>query len=1075
MKKQGPSKLFLGLDVGASSIGWALLEAKDNAPNRIVRANVRVFEAGVEGLIEQGKEESRNKKRRDARGHRRVLARRADRKDDLWSLLQTSELLPEGDPEGVLPDLDKRLNEVWVRKLGLEPEEKVQDKGRFFHVVPYFLRARALDEKLEPHELGRALYHLAQRRGFKSNRKATPRDKEKKKEEEGMKAEIAGLEKEINESSARTLGEYFSKLNPEEERIRRRHTSRSMYEREFEAIWNAQAPHHPTVLTDEFKKEVHNAIFYQRPLRIRKEFIGDCELEEGRKRAPWALLDAQRFRLLQKVNDLEFTDFSTGEVRKFTPKDAPEERTVLIDALETQGDLTFAKVRKILKLPGPSKGRLNLEEGGNKKLVGNHTAARLVKIFGEECWKGFSKEESEHIVEDVRSIEDEQALARRGKRAWSLDDEAAKEFGRIELEDGYCHLSRQAITKLLPYMENGKRYMKAVKEVYGERPAPKPVDSLPPVANVFPDLRNPAVVRVLTELRKVVNNIIRQHGKPDMIRVELARERKKSKKERQNIWKKQRQNEKNRGDAVKKILKEMPGFKGEPSRSDIEKVLLAEECDWHCPYTGKSISWNALLGPHPQFDIEHIIPHSRCLDNSFYNKTLCDVTENRNKHNRTPFEAYGSNIEKWKEILQRVKKFKGDKNMVRAKLERFELRGEALDRLLDDFENRKLTDTAYASRQAIEYLGLLYGADQKGVAGGRKVVQAGRGQVTGYLRNVWDLNRILNDGGQKSRDDHRHHAVDAVCIALTDAGTVKMLSDAASRARSERRKLFGKVPPPWPGFLDDVRHSIQEIVVSHRVSRKVSGPLHEETNYSREIQGKDKNGNPCAFRRVRKPLERLTKPEVNEIADPVVKQLVEDRLQELGSKEPKSVFTNKDNLPHLTARDGRKIPIHKVRINKKVSSFTVGEGARLRHVTSESNHHIEVVAVLDKEGRPKKWEGYLVNLWDARNRLKRGEPIVRRDHGEGKRFVFSLAGGETIEIDETDGRRGLYVIRIITKTGQGGKEYAKVSFVRVNDARKKEDIVKAGDWKTSLIEPLRKLNCQKVLITPLGEVRWAND
>lgn len=1065
--KQESPQLILGLDIGTNSIGWALLEVKGQDQGRIVGSGVRVYEAGMEGLIEQGKEESRNKNRRDARLYRRNLQRRARRMGGLWALLQSSGLLPEGKAEGILPKLDKGLSETWTKKLGLDTRDKVGEKTQFSHVFPYFLRARALDEKLSCHELGRALYHLAQRRGFLSNRKAAPK---KKEEEKGMKAEISELQGKINESDVRTLGEYFSRLNPEEGRIRSKHTSRKMYQEEFEAIWNAQSPHYPTILTEELKKKVSHAIFYQRPLKIRKEFIGTCEHEHNPdhpdrspRRAPWALLAAQRFRLLQKVNDLVFTDTSTGEVRKLTP----DERTILLEALETQGDLSFVKIRKLLGL----KGRFNFEAGENKKLSGNHTTAKLVKIFGEERWKGFSQEQREQIVEDVHSIQSEEAQARRGMKAWGLEGEKAKDFGQLALEDGYCNLSRQALAKLLPLMEKGTAYKTAVKEVYGEPPAEKPLDSLPLVTEHLSSLRNPAVTRTLTELRKVVNNLVRQHGKPDVTRIELARDLKKSKKDRETIWKKNRENEKAREEAVKKILAEIPNHK--PSRRDIEKVLLADECGGHCPYTGKSISMASLIGSHPQFDVEHIIPLPRCLDDSFYNKTLCYAEENRNiKQGKTPHEAYGSNPTRWEEILQRVGSFKGKAR--EAKLERFQVHGEELDKLLEEFANRQLTDTAYASRLAMGYLGTLYGGRDGIDAEGRRRVQAGRGQVTYYLRNEWELNKILNDGGEKSRNDHRHHAVDAICIALTDHKTVKMLSDAAKRATDERRRRFGKVSPPWPGFQDEVRRSIEGLVVSHRTSRKVSGPLHEETNYSKLIQGMDGKGNPCEFHRVRKPLGNLSEPEAQDIADPVVRQLVLDKLQTLGIKAPKEAFKNEENHPYLTIKDGRKIPIHKVRINKKITTFTVGEGPRQRHVTTDSNHHIEVVEVLDKKGKPK-WEGCLVSLKDAYDRLKAGEPVVRRDHGEGRRFAFSLAGGEAIEMDEDGGRRGLYVIRTVSRVRQGGKEYPGVAFVRINDARKKKDILEDKDWKTSLIGPLRELNCQKVLITPLGEVRRAND
>ncbi|MDI6761364.1 MAG: hypothetical protein QMD05_11105, partial [Candidatus Brocadiaceae bacterium] len=434
--------------------------------------------------------------RREARGHRKLIARRARRMRLLWSLLQSSRLLPEGKPADVLPKLDKELSEAWVKRRGLGIREKEQERNQFFHVLPYFLRARALDEKLSELEIGRALYHLAQRRGFQSNRKAPP----KKDEDEGkVKAGISDLQKEINESGTRTLGEYFSKLNPEEERIRTHYTSRKMYKEEFEAIWNAQTPHYPTILTEDLKRKVSNAIFYQRPLKIRKGFIGTCEHEPDRRRAPRAILAAQRFRLLQKVTDLEFIYASTKERRKLSP----EERTALIEALETQGDLTFGKARTLLKLP---KGRFNFEAFGEKKakdskLTGNRTASKLIEIFGEERWKGFSPEQQEQIVEDVRSFEKEQALMKRGMTKWGLDKEKAEEFSHLKLENGYCNLSRQALAKLLPLMEKGTPYKTAVKEVYGNPEDQEPLDSLPPVFLQLPNLRNPAVARTLTEVR----------------------------------------------------------------------------------------------------------------------------------------------------------------------------------------------------------------------------------------------------------------------------------------------------------------------------------------------------------------------------------------------------------------------------------------------------------------------------------------------------------------------------------------------------------------------------------------------
>ena len=1065
MKKSEPRDYILGLDLGANSIGWAILPAeaveKDGRlqPDKIGRTGVRVFEAGVEGDIESGKDESRNLKRREARSHRRQLERRVRRLTNLFHLLQNAKLLPQDASGGdssptrdqVLDKLDQDLFAQWKKKLEAKgaTKEELRLLGKR---IPYLLRAQALDEKLEPFDLGRAFYQLAQRRGFLSNRKAT----KKKDDDKGqVKQAIGELAKKIEETGARTLGEYFSRINPEEERIRSRWTARQMFADEFEKIWTAQSRHYPEILTDDFKKQVHHAIFHQRPLKIQHHLIGKCEWEKNRKRAPMAILPAQRFRLLQQVNHTTVTmPHPDGEIRPLSP----EERASLIAVLETQGDLKFKAAKKIIGLP--QNCTFNFESGGEERFLGNRTAAKLIKVFGENRWQEFSERDRDRIVEDSLSISKEEALARRALKVWGLSGEKAEEFADLELEPGYARLSRQALRKLLPLLEQGKAYMEAAHEIYGDRPPPQARDFLPPVLDkeALSELRNPIVHRALTELRKVVNAIIREHGKPAQIRIELARDLKKTRKQREQIWKKNRQNQKGREKAAEQIIREA-GIQN-PTRADKEKYLLWEECCRICPYTGKTINISQLLGPTPQFDVEHIIPFSRCLDDSFFNKTLCEHEENRSrKREKTPWEAYGAHSEKWEEIIQRVKRFQGE--AAQAKLERFLLKD--LESL-DDFATRQLNDTRYAAKEAKKFLGLLYGEESL------KRVQAGRGQITAYLRNEWDLNRILSDGGDKSRDDHRHHAVDAVCIALTDPGTVHALSKAASRAFSERRRRFGRLDPPWPNFYEQVKESVGQIIVSHRVSRKVNGPLHEETFYSPPRL--DEKGKSCVH--VRKRLEALTAKDIEVIVDPVVRQRVQTRLQELGGGDPKKLFAIQENLPWLETGDGRKIPIKKARIKKSLAPFKIGESNRERYAATDSNHHVEIIEVKDQKGKVK-WEGQIVSQMEAMRRLRAKESVIKRDHGEGKTFVLSLSGGEVIEIDEENKSRGLYVIRTLTTVKQGGHEYPNLYFVLLNDARKIKEIKSNKDLRTALLEPLRKLNCRKVMIDPLGEVRKAND
>ncbi|MFH0937843.1 MAG: type II CRISPR RNA-guided endonuclease Cas9 [Planctomycetota bacterium] len=722
--------------------------------------------------------------------------------------------------------------------------------------------------------------------------------------------------------------------------------------------------------------------------------------------------------------------------------------------METKGDLKFKAIAKLIGLP---KGcAFNLERGDEEKLIGNRTNAKFSSVF-DSRWYQFSPAEREAAIADVISIQKRETLKKRGVEHWKLSDEQAEKLAGLSLEEGHTSLSRKAIENVLPLLEQGMPFATARKEKYPESDKAGQVYSkLPQVMQELPDLRNPMVARTLTELRKVVNAIVRQYGRPDCIRVELARDLKRPRKQREEITKKNRENQKARATAITKLLNEA-GIQN-PKGNDIEKALLWEECKGICPYTARSINFKALFGSESQFDIEHIIPFSRSLDNSFLNKTLCYHEENRNvKRNRTPFEAYGGNSDRWEQIINCVKRFQG--NAVREKLRRFRLTEDEAKEMFENFSSRQLNDTRYASRLAIEYLGLLYGGaiDKDGT----RRVQVGGGQITAFLRNEWKLNPILSDGPGKSRDDHRHHAVDAVVIALTDNRTVHLLSQAAERATLERRHRFGQLAPPWPSFCDDVKATIGNLVVSHRVNRKVSGALHEETLYSPPRDEHGAKADKGVYVHVRKRIEALSKSELENIVDPCIKKII---MAKLGGGDPKKVFADTTNHPVLQTKDGRVIPIHKARIRKKQQTFALGQEPSRRHVVNESNHHIEIVEVKNKRGQ-LKWEGTVVPMFEASRRLKLGQPVVKRDHGDDKRFVFALSGRDAIEVT-VNGSVQRLIVRSVNQ---------QMAFARMNDARMKKDILNAKEWITYCIEPLRKISCRKVVISPLGEVLPAND
>src|SRR6185312_16177325 len=330
----GPQeRIVLGLDIGIASVGWGLVRFIDDQPASLIAAGVRRFETGTDGgkageaAVTQGRDESRAKSRRAARGTRRQIDRRSQRIANTLRHLQSGGLLPANSPNhgdgrhDYILSLDKGLMPALAARAvaeGATPRNARQEVAVKF---PYLLRARALTEQLSDYELGRVFLHLAQRRGFKSNRKeearlrlaeaeaagarpvkkraANPTTTQASAEDDarGTLDQIKTLRKKIEASGAPTLGAYMARLNPHENRIRTMRTSRDMFELEFEKIVAAQAPSHAILSDENFVRRLRHALFFQRPLRSARRLRSRCDFFRGRRCIARATLLFQRYRM----------------------------------------------------------------------------------------------------------------------------------------------------------------------------------------------------------------------------------------------------------------------------------------------------------------------------------------------------------------------------------------------------------------------------------------------------------------------------------------------------------------------------------------------------------------------------------------------------------------------------------------------------------------------------------------------------------------------------------------------------------------------------------------------------------
>jgi RuvC endonuclease subdomain 3 len=337
------------------------------------------------------------------------------------------------------------------------------------------------------------------------------------------------------------------------------------------------------------------------------------------------------------------------------------------------------------------------------------------------------------------------------------------------------------------------------------------------------------------------------------------------------------------------------------------------------------------------------------------------------------------------------------------------------------------------------------------------------------LRKAWGLNSLLpgkkkDDNSEKRRGDHRHHAIDAMVIALSSQSAIQQLSVAAASADG---RIVGRISsrpilPPWTGFVDSLRPVIDSMNVSHRPDHKLNGAFHDETNY-----GWRKDGNKdCA--RIREPITKAA-GHPDRIADPKVREAVNKKLEQVGGKAEKL----KDDWPTLVTRTGKVVPIKKVRVNVKRKPQEIAEGSRRRYVALNANHHVCIFETKDRDGKLVWNSPGVLSRYEALQRKRRREPIVqRRLSGDEGRFLFSLMNNDNVEMNDVRSARGLFVVRGISD--------GEIDFVRLAEARRKEEFKKTSDLtgdfvRVKNIDRLREWNCRKVVVDVLGCVRYAND
>jgi len=929
---------------------------------------VRIFQRAVEDKTPTPK----NHARRNARMARRIIDRRARRKQKMLSFLVQNGFLPKALQNNSQP-------EITLNELG----------------DPYELRAKSLDSPLTEFELGRAILHLVQRRGFQSNRKTllgdmiddpdmlaifSEEDPLENKEETAFKKDIAVLREKIQAENCRTLGEYLNGLpKGQVKRNRAREggalrTDRQMYKDEFWQIIKAQRPHHPNLET--IQEVLYEIIFFQRPLKLKKDRVGKCSLEPSKSRAKKAWQAFQRYRYLQDINSIRIFESYTSQWNELTSTD----REKLIKLFEHDAKPTLDKIEKTLGLS--RNHQLNFESATNKNFKGNLTVIAIRKEY--PAWENLSQNQQKALEEDLVTFESKKALKSRLINYWGLDLDTALNLCLVELEPEHSDISLKAINKLLPYLEQGMIFSDArVAAGYGyEVKQIEVLDELP----APPDIPNPIVMKGLHELKRVVNAIIKEYGKPDVIRLEMARDLEMNSKRYKAFTSQQNKNTKLNEEAQSQFeniagQNKHLGLSKYASHTDKIKYRLWQEQQNRCAYSNKQISLTELFTG--AVEVDHILPYSLTLNDSYMNKVVCFASENQYKGQKTPQEAFGSDEEKWNQIEHAIANWYG--KGLSSKRDAFYQTTDDLDK---DFIGSQLTDTRYISREALHYLKKL-GVD----------VNTVKGQVTSWIRHIWGMNSIIDQNkAQKDRADHRHHAIDAAVIACIDRSfynTVVSVAKKLEKTGSEINIKDLHIDTLFSDYRQQVAKRLDEIIIAHAPERKITGALHEDTGIGYI------DGVGAVYRKNLD--ENFTARNVGNIIDPVVKKLVENHL-ELHGGRPKQAFTSKTPLFHL---DG-KTPIKRVRVLQSKATLSDLEKTKLgikdqkgkvfKWMTLGNTHHVEIY----QHKKTQKYKSVFVTALEAKQRVNQKQSPIKSVLDDEHDFLFALHKNGLVQVNDGD-------------------------------------------------------------------------
>jgi CRISPR-associated endonuclease Csn1 len=895
----------LGLDLGVASCALVTWHLDDEwQPARLGHVSLDIWQEPLLPAKSGGVGEPKKAARRAARQMRRGICRRSRK------LRRIGHLAP---------------------LLGLPPITEGFQGGQTIHA----LRAKAAEERIELRELLAVFLHLAKNRGPSgdwvyaetSKKKSSPgnraknliHDETKGAEQESeqkivaeRKSVVGGvrkLEELMNEAAAvlgrpsLTLGQYLHHRRTRGESVILGkpevglYPSRRLVEQEFHSIWDTQSHYYPALESLRVREEFFKTIFHQRPLKSPAPMVGRCPLEPTLPRAPAAQMAAQTFRI-----EKQLTDLGWGMGRRSQPL-STEQKNVARTLLHQQAEVSFTAILEAFAeagCPGPPGRGLNMDRASRDTLKGNSTLAALRKLKLDGAWNTLDEKtqvqiinfladlgspdalDSGHWHENFQTGQKDPVTGQMKRRQFGADFIAFvnkmrehPKFGRLSamgFDGKRMGYSIKALGKLNALMQQGWDERAAIDQTYPEHHRPKPVQRELPLpdetGNVVVDMAMRQVYRAVREAMKAMD------GPPAQVIVELSRDMSLGLKKRGEIETKINVNKKVRRNAEKAI--EAYGETASPR--NVDRYLLWESQLHYCPYCASRIELSDILSQDGEIEREHILPRSLTRVGGKRSQiVLAHRSCNQEKRNRTPYQAFGGDPERWRIIEERAAQFEKNRQWGKAKLLLLkDWENEVLDNAaIADFTDRQFHESSWIAKFTSEWLRSICPPTERD----KQPVLISKGEVTAHLRRIWKLDTVIPEvryasslpvldregvaltsadfqrhkrfweghderaGGVEvterrpdKRIDHRHHLVDALVISLTDRRLFKAMADhyrieSEKARRGERARLSRYAAPPVNDIRDLALDLVTQTLPRHKPDRHPNGALFERTAY----------------------------------------------------------------------------------------------------------------------------------------------------------------------------------------------------------------------------------------------------